>query len=199
MTEKAIKFLIAVLVLCAVGVVFAFAEILSSLRSAREQLAAEKTKTAKQIAALQQEVSLYKRALESVSPPSGSSRKHPDTTQALLLSDIHLRASCQDLGKKGNNQLELYDFNIWVDAPKETLSRIESVTYEFNHPTFKQKSYTVPRSVPGKAHPFQQDYIGWGCLDSVLVTPKFSDADAIGTPIDFNMCSALGNQGCSEH
>ena len=193
---KLLKLLVAVLVVLITVAVVAFSWLVYSLESARRNFSLQRQAYEKQISALREEVNHYQQALASVSPGLSGAQKRdlpPSTEAALLANKIKVVAGCRDLGYKGYRDLEVYNFSISVDAPAEVLSRIESVTYEFNHPSFTEKSLLSN----DKATHFQRAYTGWGCLASVLVHVKFSNPAVEAPPIDFNMCKALQEHPCS--
>ncbi len=193
---KLLKLLVAALVVLITVALVAFSWLIYSLESARKNFSLQREAYEKQISTLRDEVNHYKQALASVSPGLSVAQKKdlsPSTEAALLANKIKVIAGCRDLGYKGYRDLEVYNFSISVDAPEEVLSRIESVTYEFNHPSFTEKSLLSN----DKATHFQRAYTGWGCLASVLVHVKFSNPAVEAPPIDFNMCKVLQQQTCS--
>jgi len=180
-------FLLATLILGAYG----FSLLYSDIRVERDQYK-------KRIADLSAEVEQYKSALRNVSPQLSPAQQRDlpkPADAALLQSKLQVHAACEDLKKKGPNQLVLYYFTFWLTGPDEVLSRINSVDYFLDHPSFTQKDLISKDRLSG----FRQGYNGWGCLDSVLVKISFSDSSLHPTPIDFNQCKALENQSCSEH
>lgn len=80
----------------------------------------------------------------------------------------------------------IYDFRIYINAPAETLDGIQSVTYLFDHPTFREKRKTTENSRDN----FMTRYFGWGCLTKVTATLQLKDGSR--QEIDFNMCQSLG-------
>jgi septal ring factor EnvC (AmiA/AmiB activator) len=97
-------------------------------------------------------------------------------------------AACEDTRSKGSDNLERYRYTVWVEGPADLLGKIAEVTYLFDHPTFQNK---LLRS-SNREDRFKVGYIGWGCLDSVIVTYILQDGSR--SPVDFNMCSALPPQ-----
>jgi len=79
-----------------------------------------------------------------------------------------------------------YNFTIYINSPPELLNNIKKVTYDFNHPTFKDPH----REVSDPKTRFACFYVGWGCLDSVVV--KVFLKDNTEHSIDFDMCKSLG-------
>lgn len=88
--------------------------------------------------------------------------------------------------KTGRASVPLYDFSLWVDVPENRKSEIVSVEYEFNHPTFRQKTQQSSNAEDG----FKVSYSGWGCLRSVLVRIHLRQGGV--QTIDFDMCEAVG-------
>jgi len=81
---------------------------------------------------------------------------------------------------------QIYDFSLWLGLPGADKGRIRKVSYEFNHPTFRQKTMVSSNAEDG----FKVGYRGWGCLNSVIITLVLRDVPA--ERIDFDMCRALG-------
>jgi energy-coupling factor transporter ATP-binding protein EcfA2 len=123
--------------------------------------------------------------------PSG-----PRTTPALagaeaqstsLLNGVEIRASSESTGGVvEKTTLPLYHFKIWLDGPPEALERIRAVEYEFDHPTFREKTQISE----DRRNRFERGYRGWGCLASVRVTVIPVGA---GSPesVNFDMCAAV--------
>ena len=97
-------------------------------------------------------------------------------------------AACEDTKSRGSDNLERYHYTLWIDGPADLLGKVAEVTYLFDHPTFQNK---LLRSSKPEDH-FKVGYIGWGCLDSVVVTYILRDGSR--SPADFNMCNALPQQ-----
>ena len=119
----------------------------------------------------------------SLTQSSISVKGIPAETSTPLSVQVVVKASATETAKKGT-----YDFNIWLEGPKQVLDQITSVEYRFEDPSFKNP---VKRSSDEDSG-FKVDYRGWGCMSSVpvIITPK-SDT-AIGGKTDFSMCHALG-------
>jgi len=102
---------------------------------------------------------------------------------------LRIRASSTATGRSiPGTELPAYNFRVWVDGPPEMLARIQSVQYEFNHPTFRQKLMTGRDRASG----FSVGYSGWGCLSSVAVSVTLRDRNAPPPPHrDFDMCAAI--------
>ena len=86
-------------------------------------------------------------------------------------------------------ELPANNFRLWVEGPSDVLSKIQSVQYEFNHPTFRQKVMTGR----DRANGFAVGYTGWGCLTSVAVTftPRDRGAEPPPQHRDFDMCADI--------
>lgn len=81
---------------------------------------------------------------------------------------------------------KVYRFRAWVDLPKARLRDVKSVTYVFNHPSFKKKRFVSKDRSDG----FAVEYTGWGALTNV--TLEFALADGTSHKMAFNMLAALG-------
>ncbi|MGE0449897.1 MAG: pYEATS domain-containing protein [Vicinamibacterales bacterium] len=115
-------------------------------------------------------------------------------SQPAVLSQLQLRADRRPLGRLiQGTELPAYNFSAWVEGPEDVLAQIESVQYEFNHPTFQQK-VQVGRE---RSRGFRVGYTGWGCLSSVAVSVKLRDATVPMPHIDFNMCDAIASEAAS--
>lgn len=80
---------------------------------------------------------------------------------------------------------QIYNFKLWLESPAEIAGSISRVSYQFKHPSFKEKEKTSSDASNG----FQVSYQGWGCL--YLVTIKVHLKDGNTEEILFNMCNAL--------
>lgn len=105
-----------------------------------------------------------------------------------IIAQIHVRAARQETGRQiAGTELPSYRFTTWVEGPAEALKEIESVAYEFNHPTFKDK-VQIGRD---RKNGFRVGYMGWGCLSIVTVTFKLRNSDAEPPHLDFDMCATI--------
>lgn len=102
-----------------------------------------------------------------------------------LIAVVKPRASAVR-SNTGRTTTPLYNFSLWLDVPDNRRGEIGSVEYEFNHPTFRQK--TQESFDPGNG--FRVGYNGWGCLRSVLVKIHLKQGGV--QTIDFDMCEAVG-------
>jgi hypothetical protein len=88
--------------------------------------------------------------------------------------------------RRGEKNGDHFVFSTWLEVPGNRAAEIREVTYFFNHPTFRE-----PRMVSRDgSNGFRVQYVGWGCLDRVIITLRLSDGST--RPLDFDMCSALG-------
>ena len=123
-------------------------------------------------------------------PPSPSVTVRPAPALATgqqVLDQIRLRASRRPVGRQiAGTELPAYAFSLWVDGPPGAMEAIESVTWEFNHPTFRQQLQVGRDRRSG----FRVGYTGWGCLSVVAVT---INVRGVTDPphVDFNMCASL--------
>ncbi len=78
-----------------------------------------------------------------------------------------------------------YDFSLWLDVPRERRAEILEVVYEFNHPTFRQKTQRSSNPEDG----YRVQYTGWGCLNSIIITVNLRNGSS--SSIDFDMCAEL--------
>lgn len=78
----------------------------------------------------------------------------------------------------------VFDFYLWLDFYAGEKPNIRKVSYEFNHPTFPEKTFTSTDPSQG----YRVSYRGWGCLRSVIITVEL--ADGRSEKIDFAMCDA---------
>ena len=125
----------------------------------------------------------------TAAPPSGALAAPVDA--ASIVSRVQVRALRRATGRQiSGTELPAYAFSAWVDGPEEILNRIESVQYEFNHPTFRQKLQVGRDRRTG----FRVGYTGWGCLSSVIVTLRLRDRSVTPPHIDFDMCQTIEAQ-----
>jgi hypothetical protein len=110
-------------------------------------------------------------------------RKLAKETERLrpLSAIVHLRADRRSIP----GRTDAYKWLAWVDVPTPLQSKIEAVSYYFNHPTFREplKTASDPKTQ------YLVEYIGWGCLHNVIVT--FRMIDGSSERMDFDMCSAV--------
>ena len=110
---------------------------------------------------------------------------------ARIVAQLHVRAARQETGRQiAGTDLPSYRFTTWIEGPPEAMSEIESVEYQFNHPTFKDK-VQVGRD---RTNGFRVGYTGWGCLSIVTVTFKLRNGDTEPPPhLDFDMCELIAS------
>lgn len=124
--------------------------------------------------------------LHTVVAASGSPKLKMEYTKGTpLIAVVKPRASAMR-SNGGRSGTPLYDFSLWLDVPEDRKEEIASVEYEFNHPTFRQKTQESSDPKTG----FKVSYNGWGCLRSVLVKIHLKQGGA--QTIDFDMCEAVG-------
>jgi hypothetical protein len=112
-----------------------------------------------------------------------------------IVSQIQLRAQSRSTGREiSGTELPAYAFTVWADGPADVLAEIESIQYEFNHPTFRQKLQVGRNRSTG----FRVGYTGWGCLSSVVVTFKLRDTSVTPPHVDFDMCAAINESQQTE-
>lgn len=100
---------------------------------------------------------------------------------------FELRASARATDRTGS-QGPLYNFSVFINAAQSTIDSIESVTYSFDHPTFRQRAQTAD----SPSNNFKVGYLGWGCLTNVSAQVQFESGEQ--SEIEFNMCQSLGPQ-----
>ena len=109
---------------------------------------------------------------------------------ARVVAQLHVRAARQETGRQiAGTDLPSYRFTTWIEGPREAMSEIESVEYQFNHPTFKDK-VQVGRD---RTNGFRVGYTGWGCLSIVTVTFKLRNGGAEPPHLDFDMCELIAS------
>jgi hypothetical protein len=79
-----------------------------------------------------------------------------------------------------------YNFRIQLLGIDGLKDDIKEVVYDRNDPTFNDRF----QAITDKESNFQSNYIGWGCLDHVVIVIHFKDNTF--KLIDFNMCKYLG-------
>lgn len=107
---------------------------------------------------------------------------------AAIVSQVRLRASRRPTGRQiSGTELPAYEFTAWAEGPAEAMAQIDSIVYEFNHPTFRQKEQTGRNRASG----FRVGYTGWGCLSTVVVTFHVRGSGETPPHVDFDMCNAI--------
>ncbi len=129
------------------------------------------------------------RAATSAPNPNGTdSTQYPPPAFAPLNRDVVKPQAQASLvkGLKGYKGYDVYDFKLWIDVPENLKPQIKQVEYDFNDPSFLQKSETSRDPKNG----FAVTYRGWGCLS--LVTVNVYTRGGNKFPIYFDMCAKLG-------
>jgi hypothetical protein len=125
-------------------------------------------------------------------PPPPASSEPPNQggargQRASLLTGVQIRASSESTGDTvEKTTLPLYHFKIWLDGEPEALARIKAVQYEFDHPSFPEKT----QRSEDRRNGFERGYRGWGCLASVKVTLFPVNANSSPESVNFDMCAA---------
>jgi energy-coupling factor transporter ATP-binding protein EcfA2 len=120
-------------------------------------------------------------------PPASSGPPIQRGAPISLLTGVEIRASSESTGGVvEKTTLPLYQFKIWLDGPAEALARIKAVQYEFDHPTFREKTQLSE----DRRNRFERGYRGWGCLASVRVTVFPVAASGSPESVNFDMCAA---------
>ena len=105
-----------------------------------------------------------------------------------IMAQLNVRAARQETGRRiAGTELPSYRFTTWVEGPPEAMQEIESVEYQFNHPTFKDKVQISQDRSDG----FRVGYTGWGCLSIVTVTFKIRNSRDEAPHLDFDMCELI--------
>ena len=105
-----------------------------------------------------------------------------------ILAQLNVRAARQETGRRiAGTELPSYQFTTWVEGPPEAMREIDSVEYQFNHPTFRDKVQVGRERTNG----FRVGYTGWGCLSIVTVTFKLRNAGDQAPHLDFDMCELI--------
>lgn len=79
----------------------------------------------------------------------------------------------------------LYRFEVWLDAPQNVLSRIDSVTYDYDAPSATPKSRQANQVIGG----FRARFGALACSKDITVTVKMSDGSTRSARADG--CQAL--------
>lgn len=95
-------------------------------------------------------------------------------------SDIVPKATSTKTGK-------YYDFKIWLDIPASQLKKINTITYFFNHKSFRFPKVVVENPNNG----FETVYTGWGCLANMPITITYNNGKE--ETIVFKMCEYIND------
>lgn len=77
----------------------------------------------------------------------------------------------------------LYQIDFSVGGPPEIVSRVASIRYTFDHPTFVPKTRVGSDAKSG----FSISYLGWGCIKEVGVTAVLRGGEEVSLP-SFPFC-----------
>lgn len=80
-------------------------------------------------------------------------------------------------------------FALWLEMPEDLAGEIERVNYLFNHPSFRDQNRTISEREGG----FLVSYVGWGCLDSVVLTIQRKSGERDKWVV--NPCQLLEKEG----
>jgi hypothetical protein len=161
----------------------------NSKKKELDSLTSQAVSTQKQIEVLRANMRQLKRSyarLDTVVAASKNQKLRRAYAEAVPLITVAKPRAQAISSEKGTDERPLYDFSLWLDVPEGRKHEIASVEYEFNHPTFVQKTQRSSNPSDG----FRVSYLGWGCLQSVLVRIHLKDGST--TTIDFDMCEAVG-------
>jgi hypothetical protein len=119
-------------------------------------------------------------------PASARPPELPPSLDDAMLSSIKLRASSAPvLNQRTPNGRQVYSFRVWVESRDRTaLSRIRSVSYFFDHPSFAQKTFASSNGPR-----FETGYQGWGCISNVAVTILWLSGAT--STLTFDQCAAI--------
>ncbi len=84
------------------------------------------------------------------------------------------------------DKADKYRFRIELRGIDQISEHVTKVVYDRNHDSFKQPEMT---SVDAD-HDFRAEYVGWGCLQNVIVTIYYDDGSE--QSFELNMCDYLG-------
>lgn len=145
-----------------------------------------------QIAALAAEEEKQRARLEDAKKAFETLRASTESLYSVRVTPSNqvyeLKATAIATGRKLSLGRPEYQFKLFINSPRETLTSIARVTYRMEHETFKQRDYVSD----DPASQFASGYVGWGCLSSVKVIVQLKDGTS--QDFDFNMCRSLGPQ-----
>lgn len=149
----------------------------------------------------QQEIDASKAALGQLNAAIAASGAQQLYRQAQrvtpISSQVKISAKAEKTKQVTSDGKPMFNFTLWTDGPADVLARMTSVSYDFNHPTFKNP-HLVGYDREGRL-PFAVSYLGWGCLRSVIVTFTLVTPQGEPPKIDFDMCSALTDDASLRH
>jgi hypothetical protein len=102
--------------------------------------------------------------------------------------ELRFVAEYRMLGYKNGAGQDIREFRLLPDPA--TLSRkkgaVSLITYRMDHPTFRNR---LIAGTPERG--FAGSYIGWGCLQRVVVLIEYADPAKLPTISEFDMCANL--------
>jgi hypothetical protein len=110
-----------------------------------------------------------------------------DLTEGPLAKIVAMEAMAVELvGRKTQDDNQLYDFSLWIDVPNNRKNDIERVEYRRGPGDKLQKVITGNQPTNG----FSVSYTGWGCFHIVEVT--IIEKSGKSTKMSFNQCDSIG-------
>lgn len=137
----------------------------------------EKRETVRQ---LDERISNLDIQLEKLKSETNALNSYWDNNSDKNNSDIVPKATSTKTGK-------YYDFKIWLDIPASQLKKINTITYFFNHKSFRFPKVVVENPNNG----FETVYTGWGCLANMPITITYNNGKE--ETIVFKMCEYIND------
>lgn len=158
----------------------------SRLRPLEEQVATKKA----DLAQINQEIEIERAKLTELQRSYDQLKTNTETLYSVRVTPnnavYEVKASAIATGRQLSQGRPEYKFSMFINASKEALEQIESVTYVLDHETFKTKDYVST----DRATFFAKSYVGWGCLTAVEVKVKLKSGTV--NQSEFDMCRSLG-------
>ena len=109
----------------------------------------------------------------------------PASLDQALATTLTIKASSTPIdGAHSGSGQQMFNFNVWIEGPSDATSRIASVDYFFDHPSFATKHFGSDVDPD-----FLRGFKGWGCLSTIVVTIRWKSG--IQSSLPFNQCQAL--------